>query len=98
MKAILIVMLAVQLMMLVTVAATILKRRTAADGTRRPPIWSSLAMSLVIGSAVSFQIADRHAHDPASELLQYGSGVLMGMALVSLLLLLRERMDRSATA
>jgi hypothetical protein len=94
MKAILIVMLAVQLLMLVAVATTILKRRTSPNGARRPPVWSSLAISLVITSAVSFQIADRHAHDPASELLQYGSGVLMGMALVSLLLLLRERMDR----
>jgi hypothetical protein len=95
MRAIVIVMLGVQLLMLAAVAFAILKPRPGPDG-RRVPAWSSLAIALLIAAGTSFQIADKHAHDPASEVLQYGSGVLMGMALVALLLLLRERLGRGA--
>jgi hypothetical protein len=93
MRAIVIVMLAVQLLMLAAVAVAVLKPRPGPDG-RRGPIWSSLAISLIITAGTSWQIADKHGEDPGAELLQYGSGVLTGMALVALLLLVRERMGR----
>jgi hypothetical protein len=91
MRAIVAVMLGVQLLMLVAAAVAVLMPRPAPDGRRRP-IWSSLAIALLISAATSFQIADRHRPDPAAELLQYGSGVLMGMALIALLLALRQRL------
>jgi hypothetical protein len=97
MRAIIAVMLGVQLLMLVAAAIAVLKAAPAAAARRRP-IWSSLAVALLISAATSFQIADRHRPDPASELLQYGSGVLMGMALLALLLALKERLGKGEEA
>ena len=90
MKPIIIVMLAVQIALLLVTAFTILKAKPSPGRPR--PIWSSLAIALIISASTSFQIADRHRGADGGELLEYGSGVLMGMAIVCLLVLLRQRL------
>jgi hypothetical protein len=90
MRTIVIVMLCVQAALVLVSAWTVLRARPTPGRPR--PIWSSLAITLVIAAGTSFQIADKHRPDPGAELLQYGSGLLMGMALMSLLVLLRQRM------
>jgi hypothetical protein len=88
-RAIFIVMLCVQAALVVAAAVTVLTAKS--NGARRRPYWSSLAVSLVIGAGASFQIADHHAADPVSRLLEYGSGLLLGMGLMCLLIQLRQR-------
>ena len=90
MKPIVIIMLAVDAALLLVAAWTVLKTKPAPGRPR--PIWSSLAMSLVVTAMVSFEIADRHRGGDGGELLEYASGLLMGMGLMSLLVLLRQRL------
>ena len=90
MKPIIIVMLAVQIALLLVTAFTILKAKPSPGRPR--PIWSSLAIALIISASTSFQIASDHRGADGGELLEYGSGVLMGMAIVCLLVLLRQRL------
>jgi hypothetical protein len=94
MRAIIIVMLAVQAAMLLVTAFTILKAKPSPGRPR--PIWSSLAIALVITASASFQIADHHRGQSGSDVLQYGSGILLGMGLASLLVLLRQRLGTDA--
>jgi hypothetical protein len=98
MRPIFIAMLCVQVALVLVVAFTVLTARTPAGSGRPRPYWSSLAIALVIASGASFQIADRHSADPVSHLVEYGSALLMGMGLMSLLLLLRQRLGRDAPA
>ena len=90
MKPILILMLAIQVALLLITALTILKAKPSPGRPR--PIWSSLAIALIITASTSYQIADHHRGGDGGELLEYGSGVLMGMALVCLMVLLRQRL------
>jgi hypothetical protein len=90
MRAIIIVMLAVQAAMLLVVAFTILRAKPSPGRPR--PIWSSLAIALVITAGASFQIADHHRGQSGADILQYCSGILLGMGLASLLVLLRQRL------
>lgn len=89
MKAIIIVMLSVQVAMLLVAAITVLTSRENAAGRR--PALASVAISLVIVSTVSWQIGDRHAGQAGSELLMYGSPLLLGMGLMAVLMLIRRR-------
>jgi hypothetical protein len=98
MRPIFIAMLCVQVALVVVVAFTVLTAKSPAGSTRPRPYWSSLAIALVVASGASFQIADHHSADPVSRLLEYGSAILMGMGLMSLLLLLRQRLGRDAAA
>lgn len=88
MRAIIAVMLAVQVGMLIAVAAAVLRR--PAPG-RRLPIWSSLTIPPLIAGMVSFQIADRHDHAAGAEILRFGAAVLLGIAISMALVGLRER-------
>lgn len=89
MRAIVMVMLAVQVaIFLAAVYAIVFGRRTAARGR---PVWSSLAISLVIVAATSFQIADKRAGQPGAELLAYGAPFLLGMGICCALVLIRQR-------
>ncbi|MEA3062919.1 MAG: hypothetical protein QOJ94_2700 [Sphingomonadales bacterium] len=90
MRAIIIVMLAVQAAMLLVAAFTILKAKPSAGRPR--PIWTSLAIALVITAGASFQIADRHHGQDGADILQYGSGILLGLGLACLLVQLRRRL------
>ena len=74
MKPIIIVMLCVQLLILLAAVWTVLKKATTSGGR---PIWSSLAVSLVVCSLASLEIGDKHP-GPAAELLDFGGGVLLG--------------------
>ena len=94
MRAIIIVMLAVQAAMLLVTAFTILRAKPIPGRPR--PIWSSLAIALVITASASFQIADHHRGQPGADVLQYGSGILLGMGLACLLVLLRQRLGTNS--
>jgi hypothetical protein len=96
MRPIFLAMLCVQVALVLVVAFTVL---TAKPKPGRPrPVWSSLAISLIIAGGASFHIADRHSADPLSRLLEYGSALLLGMGLMSMLILLRQRLGRDTAA
>ncbi|MEA3003727.1 MAG: hypothetical protein QOH81_2515 [Sphingomonadales bacterium] len=94
MRSIIIVMLCVQAAMVLVAAFTIVLAKPTPG--RRRPIWSSLALSLIVTASVSWQIADRHDLSSGARLLQYGSGLLLGMGLTSLFVLLRQRLGTDA--
>ncbi|HEX4737519.1 MAG TPA: hypothetical protein VH331_08155 [Allosphingosinicella sp.] len=87
MKPIIIVMFCAQALFLVVASWTVLKGK--ATTPRGRPIWSSLAFSLILGGLASLDIADKHP-GPAAELLDFGGGILFGMAIMSLLVLFRR--------
>ena len=90
MRPIIIVMLAVQVALVLVTCFTVI---TAKPSPGRPrPIWSSLAIALIITASTSFQIASDHRGADGGELLEYGSGLLMGMGLLSLMVLIRQRL------
>src|SRR5687767_5347326 len=90
MRAIIIVMLVVQAAMFVTVVWTMLFARPNASQRRRP-IWSSLAISLVIVDATSWNIAEKSAGLPGADILMYPAPLLLGMGLMAALMGLRQR-------
>jgi hypothetical protein len=89
MRALIIVMLVIQIAIFLVTAATILFARPSSGRPR--PIWSSLAISLIVIASVSWQIADRHAGGPGAELVAYFSPLLLGMGIMACLLLIRLR-------
>ena len=89
MRALIVVMLVIQVALVLVTAWTILFARPAAGRPR--PVWSSLALSLIMVAAVSWQIADRHAGGPGAELVTYFSPLLLGMGIMACLLLIRQR-------
>jgi hypothetical protein len=89
MKPIIMVMLAVQAAGLLAAAYAILFGRSAVG--RRRPVWSSLAILLVIISATSFQIADKHVGQPGADILAWGAPFLLGFAIAALLMAIRQR-------
>lgn len=96
MRPIIMLMLAVDVALVLVTAWTIL---TAKPQPGRPrPIWSSLAISLIVCASASFQIAGRHDLSAGARLLDYASGVLLGMGLLSLLVLVRQRLGRDMAA
>jgi hypothetical protein len=89
MKALIIVMLAAQAgIFLATVLAVLFARSSAG---RRRPIWSSFAISLVIVSGVSWNIGEKHAGEPGTDILMYVAPLLLGMGIMAALLLIRQR-------
>ena len=89
MRAIIIAMLVVQAaMFLVTIYYMLTKR--SVPGERRP-VWSSLALALVLVGATSWQIGDRHLGEPGADILVFGAPFMIGMAIMALLGLLRRR-------
>ena len=89
MKAIIIVMLVVQAGIFLATAWTILFARTAAGRPR--PIWSSLAISLIIIAGTSWRIADSHFGQPGADILAFFSPFLLGMGVMAALLAIRQR-------
>jgi hypothetical protein len=89
MRALIIVMLVVQAGIFLVTAATVLTARSTAAQPR--PIWSSLAISLIIVSATSWQIADRHEGGAGADILAYCSPLLLGMGLMAAFLAIRQR-------
>ena len=89
MRALIIVMLAVQVGIFLATAWTILFARTAAGRPR--PIWSSLAISLIIVAGTSWRIADSHFGQPGADILAFCSPLLLGMGLTAMLMAIRQR-------
>jgi hypothetical protein len=87
MKAIIIVMLAVQVLALVVTAIAVLTGRSVVG---RRPAWSVCTIALVIISGASWNIANAHAREPGADVLMYGSPFLLGMGVMACLLLLRR--------
>jgi drug/metabolite transporter (DMT)-like permease len=84
------VMLAVQAgMFLAAIYAIVFQRGDRPD--RRRPIWSSLAVSLVIVAATSYQIAEKHAGQPGADVIAYAAPLLLGMGITCALVLIRKR-------
>jgi hypothetical protein len=89
MRALIIVMLAVQVGIFLATAYTILFVRSAPGRPR--PVWSSFAISLVIVAATSWQIADKHFGQAGADILAFCSPLLLGMGLMALFLTIRQR-------
>lgn len=89
MRAIVMLMLAVQAGILLVTLWTMLFARGAPERPR--PVWSSLAVALTIVAATSFQIAEKHAGQPGADLLAYGAPLLLGMGITCALVLIRQR-------
>lgn len=88
MKAIIIVMLIVQVVAFVATATAVLTARSIAG---RRPVWSTFTIALVIVSGASANIASSHVGDQGADILMYGSPLLLGMGLMAALLLIRHR-------
>ena len=88
MKAIIIVMLAVQAAALLATAVAVLTGRSVAG---RRPAWSMFTIALVIISGASWNIGNNHAGQAGADILMYGSPFLLGMGVMAALMLLRLR-------
>ena len=89
MKTLIMLMLAVQVGIFMVAAWTVLFARPAAGRGR--PVWSSLAIALVIVAGASWNIGESHAGEPGADVLMYGSPLLLGMGIMAALVLLRQR-------
>lgn len=88
MRAIIIVMLAVQaLIFLATVVSVVV---TPARPGRRP-VWASFTIALVVASGASWNIGNNHAGQPGADILMYGAPLLLGMGIMAGLLMIRHR-------
>ena len=93
MRPIIIVMLCVQVGILVaTIFAVAVRKPTTA---RPAPVWSSLAISLLVVGMTSNTIAQDHPGAPGADILAFGAALLLGMAVMAALLLFKERRDRN---
>jgi hypothetical protein len=96
MRPIIIVMLLVDIgIFLATVFAVAMRVQS---GDRRRPIWASFAFSLLITGNVSIQIGNDHPGKPGADILTFVGPLLIGMAIMCVLVLLRERRDARVAA
>ena len=88
MKTIIVAMLVVEAaVFLVTIFTAVFKSSTEA----RRPIWTGLVISLVIVASAANSIAGRHSGQPGTDILQGGSMVLIGMAIMTIMIAIRQR-------
>ena len=88
MKPIIVVMLAVQVAMFLVAVVMI---GFAPATRRRRPVWPSIAISLVIVAATSYQIAGKHVSHPGADVIQFVAPLLMGMGIMAALARIRQR-------
>lgn len=88
MKAIILVMLVVQVAAFVSTATAVCTARSIAG---RRPVWATFTIALVIISGASWNIGNSHAGDQGADILMYGSPLLLGMGIMAALLLIRHR-------
>ena len=73
------------------IAATIIAIAGRAPTPGRPaPVWQILVIAIAIVAGASAGIADKHDAAAASEVLQFGAGILIGLALCCALMAIRE--------
>jgi hypothetical protein len=89
MLAIIIVMLCVQAGIFASTAFALIVARHS--GARPRPLWPSLAVGLVIVASTSWTIADQRAGEQGAGLLSFGAAFLLGMGIMTILLLIRQR-------
>jgi len=89
MRPLIMLMLAVQAGIFLVTAWTILFSRPVAGRPR--PVWSSLAIALVIVSGASWNIGESHAGEPGADILMYVAPLLLGIGIMAALVLLRQR-------
>jgi hypothetical protein len=89
MKPIIVVMLCAQVGVLLAITFSVAFGRPFRD--RQRPVWPNLAICLFIVAASSLNIAGSHANAQGADILQFGAPVLIGMGLMCLLLIFRER-------
>jgi hypothetical protein len=89
MRPIFIAMLCVQVALVLVTLITIATARGTAQRPR--PVWSSLSISLMVGAIASLNVVDRHDDGAFAEVLQFGAGILFGMALITLAMRIRVR-------
>ena len=88
MKPLIMVMLAAQVtIFFVTALIVVLARPT---GERPRPIWSSLAIPLIIIAMASWNLSERHEGGAGADLLAYGSPLLLGMGIMACLMQIRR--------
>jgi hypothetical protein len=97
MRAIIIVILVLQAAIVLVTAYTVMFGRASTRNPRRP-VWSSLAISLVIIAATSWNIGEDHPEDPGAEIVLYVAPLLLGMALMAIFMLIRQRRGVDAPA
>jgi hypothetical protein len=90
MRAIVIVMLVIQAAIILVTAYTVMFGRASPRNPRRP-VWSSLAISLVVIASTSWRIGEDHPEDPGAEILLYGAPLLLGLGLMAIFMLIRQR-------
>lgn len=88
MKAIILVMLIVQVAAFVATATAVITARSIAG---RRPVWSTFTIALVVISGASWNIGNSHVGDQGADILMYGSPLLLGMGIMAALLLIRHR-------
>lgn len=88
MKPLIMIMLAVQVAIFCVTAFTVVVARPNADRPR--PIWSSLAISLIVIAMVSWNLSERHEGGVGADLLAYGSPLLLGMGIMACLMQIRR--------
>ena len=97
MRPLIMLMLAVQVGIFLATAWTVMFGRASSRNPRRP-VWSSLAISLVIVASTSWQIADKHEGQEGADILAYGAPLLMGMGLMAIFMLIRQRRNLDTPA
>jgi len=88
MKPIIVVMLAVQAAMFLVAVVMI---GFAPATRRRRPVWSGLVFVMLITAGTSTRIANSHAGQPGTDFLATGAPLLIGMAVMGVLIMLRQR-------
>jgi hypothetical protein len=88
MKPIILAMLAVQAGIILVAIWTVLFKPQAAGSK---PAWSGLVIALAIVAGTSIKIADTHAGQPGADVLAVGAPLLLGMAVMAVLIILRQR-------
>lgn len=91
MKAIIIVMLVIQVASFLVTAIAIIGGRPRPDRGR--PVGTGVATGSLVVAMASWQIADKHAGQLGADVLSTGAYILFGMALMGLLILIRLRRD-----
>jgi hypothetical protein len=95
MKAILLLMLAVEAAIILVTIYSVVWAKPSPE--RRRPIWSSLAFALIIIGATGWRIADSHSGQQGADIVGFLAPLLLGMGIFSALVLLRERRGTPAT-